>query len=120
MRQIDADREHARICGPGTFHRDLPRNRLRIAWVNQPGPIALEDRQERIQHIAHHLIQIVRTLHRPIDLIQASQESKVGQVLLFRPLYLGDIVSDAEHADHVPGGIFLRHLTNLEDTLTRL
>src|SRR5258705_11349122 len=56
--------------------------------MDQPCSVAIEDRKHCIEHIAHHLFEVVRSLDRPVNLIHALQEPEMGLALLLCPLAL--------------------------------
>lgn len=52
----------------------MPRRGVRIKRINEPGPIAGEDPERRTQHLAHHVLDIMRALYRAVDAIHRLQE----------------------------------------------
>src|SRR5262245_20390641 len=76
--QIEPHGEGAREFRPSMFHRHFPRQSLWITGVDQPRSIAIEDRKQCVEHIAHHLLEVVRALDRSVNLIHALQEPEMG------------------------------------------
>ena len=92
------EREGTWVLRPGVLHGHAPRPGLRIARIDQPRPIAIEDRKHFVEDVAHHLLEVVRALDRPVDPIQAFEEPEMGAAFLFRALALGDVDHDAAQA----------------------
>ena len=89
--QIKSQGEGTGKFGSNMFHRHFPRQSLRITGIDQPGSIAIEDREHGIKHIAHHLLEVVRSLDRSVNLIHALQEPEMSLVLLLGLLAFGDV-----------------------------
>ncbi len=73
------------------LHRHAPRWSLWIAGIDQPSSVAIEDRKHLVEHVAHHLLEVIRALNRPVDSIHAFEEPKMGVAFLLSPLALGDV-----------------------------
>ena len=86
--QIGPEREGAGELRPGTLHRHAPRRRFRIARIDQPRPIAIEDGKHRVEHVAHHLLEVVRALNGAVDAIDALQEPQMRAAFLLCLLLL--------------------------------
>ncbi len=87
---------------PGAHHRRLRFVGVGVAGVGQPRVIALEDRQDHVQHVAGHLLEISRRLRGLVDPIHAGEVVQRFQPLLFEALALD---TGAQHHDaerHVP------------------
>src|SRR5712692_964532 len=100
-RHVGADGEEAGKFRASTLHPHPVRDGLRIAGIGQPRSIALEDRQHGVEHIAHHLLEVVRSLDGAVHPIHALKEPEMGLVLLLCPLALdrdarkiGDLFDD--------------------------
>src|SRR5262245_11872413 len=50
---------------------------LRITGINQPRPIASEDRQYSIETIAHHLLEVAGALTGPVEPVHAFEEPQL-------------------------------------------
>src|SRR5262249_24368953 len=61
---------------------------VRIARIDQPGAITLQHRQQGVQHIAQHLLEVVRLLDGPVYLIHGLQEPEMRLALLLGALAL--------------------------------
>ncbi len=80
------------------LHLHAVRFGLGVARVHQPRAIAVEDRQRRLEHVAHHLLEIVRSLDCEVHAIEALAAPPSELALFLRPLALGDIDHDATQA----------------------
>src|SRR5262245_27211535 len=83
------------------LHCRTPRWSLRITRVDQPRPIAREDRQYSIEHIAHHLLGVIRPLHGAVDPVHAFQEPEMGQTLFIRLLAFGHVHDGPDEFNHI-------------------
>ena len=99
--QVKSQSEDAGKFQSSMLHHHFPRCRLWVTGIDQPRAIAIEDREHCIQHIAHHLLQVVRSLDGSVNLIHALQEPEMSLALLFCPLTLdrdtreiGDLLDD--------------------------
>ena len=88
------------------LHHDGPRGGFRIARIHQPRSVAIEDRQHLVEHVAHHLLEVVRALNRPVDSVQALEEAEMVVTFLLGLLARGDI---EHHPAQAGGAIFLHH-----------
>src|SRR5262249_13819103 len=91
-RQILAHAEAARKLGSRTVHRVPDGGSLGIAWIYEPGAIALEDRERRVENVAHHLLEIIRALDCAVHAIHALDRPPTLLALLLRFLVLGDVL----------------------------
>src|SRR5712691_1420620 len=98
---VDAHAEEAGKFRASTLHLHPERESLRVAGIDHPRSIAIKDRQHRVERVAHHLLEVVRSLDGSVDLIHALQEPEMSLALLFCPLALdrdtrkiGDLVDD--------------------------
>jgi hypothetical protein len=87
------------------FHRRTPRWSLRITRVDQPRSIAREDRQHGIEHIAHHLLEVIRPLDGAVDPVHAFQEPEMSLALLLCPLAFRHIHHGAYQFSGITGGV---------------
>ena len=65
----------------------------------------MEERQHRVKHITHHLLEVVRSLYRSVHLLHALQEPEMALALLIGPLALD---RDARQVGNVFDDILLR------------
>lgn len=91
-RELDAA---ARVSRAGAAEHPAPRpdhvpraRDVAIAWIDHPGSIAGEDRQHGLEHVAHHLFEVVRSLDCPVHLSHALEKPEVRLPLLLGPLVL--------------------------------
>ena len=83
--------ERSGVLRPGVLHHRPPRGRVRIARIDEPGSIAGEDLEHRIEDLAHHPLQVVATLDRAVDAVHAFEKAQMGAALFLRELALGDV-----------------------------
>ena len=74
--------------------------------MHQPRAIAVEDRQRRVEDVAHHRLEIVRPLDGAVHPIHALDAPPTCLALVLGPLTLGDIDHHAAQPDHA---IVLQH-----------
>src|SRR5207245_9284130 len=94
--EVASQGEGTRELGPSMLHRHFPRRGVRITGMDQPRSIAIEDRQDDLEHVANHLLQVVRSLHGAVHPIHALEEPEMGVVLLFRASWFGHIPDRAD------------------------
>src|SRR5258708_32487954 len=75
---VAPQREDAGELRPGMLHRHSPRWSFWIAGIDQPRSVAIEDRKDLVEHVAHHLLEVIRALNRPVDRIHALEEPEMG------------------------------------------
>ena len=99
--QIKSQHEGAGEFGPSMLHRHFPRCSLRVTGIDQPRSVAFKDRKRCVEHIAHHLLEVVGSLDGSVNLIHALQEPEMGLALLLGSLPLdrdackiGDLFDD--------------------------
>ena len=80
-RQIAPASRGARELRPRMLHDGPPRRRIRVAGIEEPGPVGVENLEHRIQHLAHHAFQVVGSLHGTVDAVHRLEEPKVRVVL---------------------------------------
>src|SRR2546425_8584134 len=85
---VDAHAEEAGKFWARPLHLRLVREGLRVARIDEPRAITLKHRQHRIEHIAHHLLEVVRALDGPVHLIHGLQEPEMRLALLLGALAL--------------------------------
>src|SRR5260370_918340 len=66
-------------------------SRRPISWKSRSSSVAVEDRKHFVEHVAHHLLEVIRALNRPVDPIHALEEPKMGVAFLLSPFPLGDV-----------------------------
>src|SRR5206468_7499918 len=66
------------------------------AGMHQPRAIAVEDGQRRVENIAHHLLEVVRSLDRAVHPIHTLDEPST---VVVRPHALGDVDHHAAQSD---------------------
>ena len=94
--KVDPRGHRAGIFGTGALHRRSPGGGLRIARIDEPSPVAFEDRKRYAENVAHHLLEIVCLLNRQIDPIHAFEEMQIGLKPSIDVLALG---AGAQHRD---------------------
>ncbi len=94
--QIHSQCEGAGEVRPSMLHLRSPRCSLRIAGKDQPSSVGVKDRKHRVEHIAHHLLEVIRALDGPVDPIHAFQKPQMGLAFLLRPLAFGDVHSGSD------------------------
>ena len=87
------------------LHHRATRRRIGIAGIEQPGPIAIEDRQRLLEHAARHALDLVRSLHGTVDPVHAFEEPQVLSAFLLCTLLLSDIDRAADVLDHLPRAV---------------
>src|SRR5207245_6823645 len=99
--EIKTQGEGAGECAPSMLHRHFARWSLRITGIDQPRSVAFKDRKRCVEHIAHHLLEVVGSLDGSVNLIHALQEPEMGLALLLGSLPLdrdackiGDLFDD--------------------------
>ena len=99
--QIKSQSEDAGEFQPSMLHDHFPRCRLWVTGIDEPRAIAIEDREHCIEHIAHHLLEVVGSLDGSVNPIHALQEPEMRLALLLCPLALdrdarkiGDLFDD--------------------------
>ena len=95
---LRAEREGPRELGAGVFHHHVPRGGVRIAGIHEPRAIAPEEGQDRLQHMAHHLLEVSGALDGPVDSIHALQEPEA--CLLGSPALDRDAGQRRDPVDH--------------------
>ncbi len=81
----------------GAFHGATPGIRLRVARVKKERPVAIEDRKDRVQNIAHHPVEIVRHEDYLVDPVRVFEKPEQGKPFLL-VLYSGCDVPDQHKA----------------------
>ena len=66
----------------GPFDQHAMRVRVGIAGVDQPRPIALEDRQHDIEDSPQHLLEVGGALYGPVHAVQALVEPQLRPAFL--------------------------------------
>src|SRR4029453_5358668 len=84
------------------FHHNAPEWSAGVARINDPGPIAVEDVERRLEDVAHHAVEVRSPLDRPVDAVHRLQEPQVRLVLPLGALALGDVAADAPVAHEAP------------------
>jgi len=121
--QLEPKSEGPGELRPRLLHDRPPCGRPRLTGVDQPGPIAPKDRQDGLQHRAHHLFQVIGALNGLVDPIRAFEETQMRLALRFGPLALGD-VGYRTHEFNVIAGLMAYSaakaaLTNYSKALSR-
>src|SRR5207244_13587383 len=87
-RHVEAHAEEARKFRARPLHLDSVPADLRVARIDQPRAITLKHRQQGVQHIAQHLLEVIRPLDGPVHLIHGLQEPEMRLALLLGALAL--------------------------------
>ena len=56
------------------LHHGSPRRGLGVARIDQPHAVAAEDLEHRVEHVAHHLLEVIGPLHGAVDPVHAFEE----------------------------------------------
>jgi len=82
------------IFRPGDLNRHPEGRGIGIAGVEEPGPVAVEDRKHRLDHLPQHLLRVRFQLHGPIDFRKVLQKCQMRPALFLRLFGVGDIVDE--------------------------
>ena len=74
--------------GTGALHHHAPRRGLRVARIDQPGPVAGENLEHRFEHVAHHPLEVVGSLQGAVDAVHRLEEPQVRSAFLLGALAL--------------------------------
>ena len=80
------------------LHDRSPRWSSRVAWVDEPGSIAGEDLERRLEHLAHHLVELIGSLDGAVDPVHRLEEPQIRAVFLLGMPQIGDVDHEADHA----------------------
>ena len=111
-RPIVAAGGRARELRPRALHDGPPGRSVGIARVKQPGAVAGEDLEHRLEDVAHHLLDVARFLHGAVDPVHRLEEPYVRAALRLGELAVGDMAADAAVADEPPEFVEDRHPGN--------
>jgi hypothetical protein len=78
------------------LHDRAPRSSARVAWVDNPGSIAGKDVERRLEHRAHHPVELIASLDGAVDPIHRLEEPQIRPVFLLGALALGEIEHDSD------------------------
>jgi hypothetical protein len=80
------------------LHDGSPRCALGVARIDEPGTIASEDLERRPENVAHHPVEVIRSLDGAVDPVHRLEEPQVRAVLLLGMPQIGDVDHEADHA----------------------
>src|SRR5262249_16250431 len=99
--QVEAHAEEAGKFRARPLHLDPVPAGVRVARIDQPHAITLKSRQQCVQHIAQHLLEVVRPLDGSVHLLHGLQQPERWLALLLGALTLdrdareiGDLFDD--------------------------